>query len=209
MTQTHTEHGPNDPGMRKPAEFETAYASSGVPKWDIGHPQGAYVELAEAGALTGKVLDVGCGTGEHVLMLAAKGVDATGVDAAESAITVAQEKARERGLSAKFLVHDATQLVSLNEQYDTVMDSGLFHVLDDPSRAAFADSVHAVLRSGGHYYMLAFSDEEPKHIGPRRVSKKEIRDTFSSGWRVNSIRQSRIENRAVGGLAWLADLTRL
>jgi SAM-dependent methyltransferase len=208
MTQAQTEHGPNDRGMRKPGEFETAYASR-IPKWDIGHPQGAYVELAESGAITGKVLDVGCGTGEHALMAAARGADATGVDAADSAIEVAQAKARERGLTARFLVHDATKLADLGERFDTVIDCGLFHVLDDPSRVAFADGLHAVLRTGGHYFMLAFSDEEPKNIGPRRVSQKEIRDTFSGGWRVNSIKRSWIENKAVGGLAWLADLTRL
>jgi cyclopropane fatty-acyl-phospholipid synthase-like methyltransferase len=207
MTQQQ-EKGPNDPGMRKPGEFETAYQTA-VPKWDIGHPQAAYVALAESGAISGKVLDVGCGTGEHVLMLAARGLDVTGVDTAESAISHADEKARDRGLTARFFVHDATRLAGLAEHFDTVLDCGLFHVLDDVSRVAFADSVHSVLRPGGHYFMLCFSDQQPVHIGPRRVSQKEIKETFSGGWRVNSIVPSRIENKAVGGLAWLADITRL
>ncbi len=38
------------------------------PPWDIGRPQPAFVALAEAGAIRGRVLDVGCGTGELVLM---------------------------------------------------------------------------------------------------------------------------------------------
>lgn len=205
MTQTQA---PGDGGMRQPAEFEVAYQTR-APKWDIGHPQAAFVALAEAGAITGKVLDVGCGTGEHALLAAAKGLDATGVDVSDSAIEVAKEKARERGLTAKFFVHDALRLNELGEQFDTVIDCGLFHVIQDAGRQPFADGVHAILRPGGHYFMLGFSDTEPKHIGPRRLSKAEIREVFSNGWRVNSIEQSRIENKAVGGLAWLADITRL
>jgi SAM-dependent methyltransferase len=48
----------------------------------VGHrpPQPAFLALAEAGAIHGRVLDVGCGTGEHALMCAALGLDATGVD---------------------------------------------------------------------------------------------------------------------------------
>ncbi|MGZ4110457.1 MAG: hypothetical protein ACXVP7_12325, partial [Actinomycetota bacterium] len=37
------------------ARFEPAYA--GTPPWDIGRPQPAFVELADAGLLTGHVLD--------------------------------------------------------------------------------------------------------------------------------------------------------
>src|SRR5262245_61449495 len=49
------------------------------PAWDIGRPQPALLALASSGALHGRVLDIGCGTGEHVLMAAAHGLDATGV----------------------------------------------------------------------------------------------------------------------------------
>ena len=51
-------------------DFDAAY--SGTPPWDIGRPQPAFLALAEAGALRGRVLDVGCGTGEHTLMAAGR-----------------------------------------------------------------------------------------------------------------------------------------
>ena len=54
------------------------YASP--PPWDIGRPQPAFLGLARAGLIRGRVLDAGCGTGEHTLMAAGLGLDATGAD---------------------------------------------------------------------------------------------------------------------------------
>jgi 2-polyprenyl-3-methyl-5-hydroxy-6-metoxy-1,4-benzoquinol methylase len=67
---------------------EDLYA--GRPPWDIGRPQPAFVALAEDGALCGRVLDVGCGTGEHTLMAAAASLDATGIDLVAGALQIAE-----------------------------------------------------------------------------------------------------------------------
>ena len=53
--------------------FDEAY-TSGRPPWDISQPQPAFVALAQAGRITGKVLDVGCGTGENALFLGQRGL---------------------------------------------------------------------------------------------------------------------------------------
>jgi hypothetical protein len=42
-----------------------------------------------------------------------------------------------------------------------VLDCGLFHIFNDDDRAAFADSLRSVLRPGGRYFMLCFSDQQP------------------------------------------------
>jgi 2-polyprenyl-3-methyl-5-hydroxy-6-metoxy-1,4-benzoquinol methylase len=78
---------------RRPGGPDDLYRSP--PPWDIGRPQGVFRALADAGAIRGRVLDAGCGTGEHVLMCAGLGLDATGVDLASEALRSAQEKARE------------------------------------------------------------------------------------------------------------------
>jgi SAM-dependent methyltransferase len=67
---------PTDP----PPRFEAAYA--GTPPWDIGRPQPGFIALAEAGVVAGRVMDVGCGTGEHTLMAAGMGLEAVGIDSA-------------------------------------------------------------------------------------------------------------------------------
>src|ERR1700678_3420795 len=80
------------------------YQEGSTPPWDIGHPQPAFVTLARSGAVVGRVLDIGCGTGEHALMAAELGLDATGIDVATRAILLAEQKAKSRKLAARFLV---------------------------------------------------------------------------------------------------------
>jgi SAM-dependent methyltransferase len=51
----------------------------------------------------------------------------------------ARAKAAERGVTARFEVADALNLGQLCVSFDTVIDSGLFHVFDDQARPATLD----------------------------------------------------------------------
>jgi SAM-dependent methyltransferase len=189
--------------------FNSAYL--GVPPWDIGRPQREFVKLAEAGEIRGVVIDVGCGTGEHSIFLASLGHPTLGVDAAPLAIQKAKAKASSRRSKAEFIVADALDLETLERRFDTAVDCGLFHVFSDADRKAYVKSLASVLKPGGRYFMLCFSDDEPDFWGgPRRVSKAEIFESFSDGWRVDFIRPARFEtfNGPDGGRAWLAGATK-
>jgi SAM-dependent methyltransferase len=191
------------------AEFEAAYATT--PPWDIGRPQRCFVTLAVQGDLRGDVLDVGCGTGEHALMAARAGCDSVGIDISSTAIRLAEAKARERGISARFVVGDALRLESLGEQFDNVLDCGLFHVFDDEDRQLLVESLAGALRAGGRYHMLCFSDEEPTGWGPRRITQGEIRGAFAHGWTVDSIERAELDVtvRPEPVRSWLATITRI
>src|ERR1035437_1741196 len=121
--------------------WDAAYASGTPAPWDIGRPQPTFVCLADSGLLCGRVLDAGCGTGEHALLAAAHGADAVGVDISPRAVGRARGKASERGLAARFEVADALNLAQLAMTFDTVIDSGLFHVFDDQARARYVTSL--------------------------------------------------------------------
>jgi cyclopropane fatty-acyl-phospholipid synthase-like methyltransferase len=143
-------------------------------------------------------------------MAAGLGLDATGVDAAATALAAAREKARDRGVSVRFLEWDALELASLGEQFDTVLDCGLFHVFEDDDRPRFVEGLRASLATGGRYYLLCFSDRQPGDWGPRRIREDEVRASFADGWTVEAIEPARIEMTVDPGAAdaWRASILR-
>ena len=193
--------------------WDEAYASSAPAPWDIGRPQPAFIRLADSGLLCGRVLDAGCGTGENVLLAAAHGADAAGVDISPRAIAHAREKAAERGLAARFEVADALNLGQLGMAFDTVIDSGLFHVFDDLERVRYVASLASVLQSGGTCYLICFSDHQPGDFGPRRVRQDELTTAFGDGWTVTDIAADIYEINPLLGTttakAWLATIRRI
>ena len=56
------------------------FYENGTPPWVIGEPQPAIVALEQAGLIQGKVLDAGCGLGEHTILLTRLGYDVLGID---------------------------------------------------------------------------------------------------------------------------------
>ncbi len=192
-------------------DWDDSYTSSSPP-WDIGRPQPAFLRLADAGALTGALLDAGCGTGEHTILAARRGADALGIDVSARAIEIARRKAAERGVETVFGVLDALRLETLGESFDTILDSGLFHVFDDATRIRYVAAIHAVLRPGGHLHLMCFSDRQPGDWGPRRVTEAELRAAFGSDWRIDSLTPDRFDiNPGLGTAtaeAWRADILR-
>src|SRR6185369_5853792 len=71
--------------------WDASYQDGPAP-WDLGQPQPAVVRLAAEGGFTGAVIDVGCGTGDNALHVAALGVSVLGVDVAETALALARAK---------------------------------------------------------------------------------------------------------------------
>lgn len=216
--------------------FDTAYAEGGVPTWDIGRPQPAVARLVEERAFGepgATVLDAGCGTGEHALLLTAIGYSVVGVDLAEEAIRRARAKATERGIdpAPTFVVGDVLDLAGPRPfdiptapgrlgpldpaalgPFDAALDVGLFHTFADEDRSRYTNSLATVVRPGGRAFILCWSDRNPFGCGPRRVTRREVRATFraSAGWRVDRIEGEELASRLPGGRvhAWLVRLTR-
>src|SRR5262245_61906870 len=146
------------------SRFDEAYR--GTPPWDIGRPQTFFAPLVDAGTIHGRVLDIGCGTGEDALYYAGRGLDVTAIDASGRAIERAETKAAERDLSVRFVQGDALGLADLGEEFDTVTDCGLLHVFSDEDMQQLVHGVHDVLRPGGRYVVACFS-EHATLDGPR------------------------------------------
>jgi SAM-dependent methyltransferase len=142
--------------------FESIYA--GQPPWDIGRPQKALTDVADQ--ITGWVPDAGCGTEENVLFVASRGQKVTaGIDFLAEPITRVRKKAAERGVTATFFVMDALALKGLPVVFDSVIDSGLFHVFNDQDRPKYGS---VWLRSNGFSECAAASRlVRLKHVARR------------------------------------------
>lgn len=176
--------------------FAAAYAAPQA-SWDIGRPQRAFVEAADA--IVGRVLDCGCGTGDLAIWLAERGRTVRGVDFLSAPLEAARRKAADRGVPVTFLQMDAVAIGEIPERFDAVTDCGLFHTFDEPGRRAYVAALRRLLEPGARLFVLCFADTEPGEHGPRRVSQRELREAFRDGWTIESIEPSRFE--VVPGIA--------
>ena len=191
--------------------WDASYDDGPAP-WDVG-PQPAVVRVASEGGFAGRVLDVGCGSGENALHLASLGLSVLGVDVAETALAIARVKAADRGIEAEFAVADALALEGLGRTFETVLDCGLFHTFDADERPGYVASLASATERGGTLYVLCFGDEGRGEFGPHPVSMEELQGAFgpSSGWAIADISPDRVHTRYhddTGAPAWLATLTR-
>lgn len=168
------------------AQFDTAYRD-GIPPWVIGAPQPAVVGLERDGLIAGRVLDIGCGTGEHTIALTRLGYDAVGIDFAPHAVIQARENASRQAVVARFEVADAMELTDLGE-FDTIVDSALFHIFDSRDRVRYVASLHGACRPGGTVHVLALSDRG-RGFGPE-VSEEKLRGAFTTGWTLESLTET-------------------
>lgn len=184
----------------------------GVPPWDIGRPQTVFTALAAVGSLRGRLLDVGCGTGETTLLAASHGADALGIDLSRRAIGLARAKAAQRGVPARFGVMDALHLDRTGEQFETVVDSGTFHIFSPAQRRVYVASLGAVTRPGSVCYLLCARPGGPGSWGPTGLGIDDLTRAFAAGWTLTSAEPALYEvtDRApVDHIdAWLATITR-
>lgn len=114
-----------------------------------------YVSMAEEfGARS--VLDIGCGTGSLACLLAARGLEVTGVDPAEASVEVARRKPGAD--QVRFLVGKASVVLPREVDLVTVTGNAAQVFLDDEDWIEVLAIARAALRPRGH---LVFETRDP------------------------------------------------
>lgn len=97
-----------------------------------------------------RVLDAGCGRGDHLLLFA-RNARVTGLDLKESSLEVARERLRAAGRLEKVTlqVGDIFKMPFSQRSFDLVWSSHVFHGLRDLPEAAAA--IRRVIKPGGRF----------------------------------------------------------
>jgi len=97
-----------------------------------------------------RILDIGCGTGEHAIMLSRRGYQVTGIDVSKEMIEQAVQKAKVARVRAEFFVQDMRRL-KLNQVFDCALSifGSFTRLMDEGDYKRFYEGLHHHLRSRG------------------------------------------------------------
>ena len=152
--------------------------------WNSETPPDALVELVQNGIVRPcRTIDLGCGAGNYAIWLAGLGFDVTGVDSSKTAITIAGENAKKRGVRCRFIVADLLgDLHEVTGTFDFAFDWELLHHIFPEDRETYIKNVYKVLNPGATYFSVCFSEKDPQFGGSGKYRTTRIGTTlyFSS-----------------------------
>ncbi len=175
--------------------FAKLYAENPLAQisWFTGTVSPALTELVINGTLKSgqKVVDLGCGAGVQASFLARHGMEVTGVDASPVALDAARRLAELYGVDLELVEGDILATGLPDGGADVVNDSFIYHNVRPEARAAYAAEVARVLRPGGLFVMVGFSDRMTPGSGPIRLTSDEVLHAFLPDFEVEEFRRFR------------------
>jgi 2-polyprenyl-3-methyl-5-hydroxy-6-metoxy-1,4-benzoquinol methylase len=162
----------------EPVDIDIIYQKVPLDKipWNIETPPNELIELIRKENIRPcKTVDLGCGAGNYAIYLASKGFEVTGVDSSPTAIKIAKENARKRGVNCNFIVTDLLgDLHNVKETFDFAYDWELLHHIMPEDREKYVKNVHKILKSGAHYFSVCFSEKDPQFGGIGKIRRTQL-----------------------------------
>ncbi|HEQ97920.1 MAG TPA: class I SAM-dependent methyltransferase [candidate division Zixibacteria bacterium] len=166
--------------------MEDIYRNMSLDKipWNRPDPPQILIDAVESGKIGPcKTVDLGCGAGSHSIWLAKKDFEVTGIDISTEAIKIAKKQAEAAGVDCRFMVCDLLgDMSELNETFDFALDWELLHHIFPDDRPRYVKNVHNILKPGGTYFSLGFSENDPSFGGKGKFRETPIKTVlyFSS-----------------------------
>lgn len=163
------------PGIRE--QMDALYRKLGreIP-WNRETPPEILLDLLDSGRIpAGRAVDLGCGAGTTAVWLAQRGFEVTGLDISAEAIRLAGELAARRGVTCRFRVADLTgEALHPGPGFDFAFEWEVLHHIFPADRPRYVRNVHRLLRPGGMYVSVCFSETDPTFGGRGKVRKTSI-----------------------------------
>jgi len=118
-----------------------------------------------------RVLDLGCGNGNHVVFFAEQGFDVYGIDISKKSIEIANAWLAEKGLKAFLKVGDIEKLPFEDEYFDLIISHGVLdHILFSKAKKAMQE-IRRVLANCGYVYITLRSTEDSEYGRGEKVDR--------------------------------------
>jgi len=162
--------------------------------WDTGRPSRELQRVvAEQKIAPCRALEIGCGTGSNAVWLAQQGFDVTAFDLAPLAIEQAEKRARDAGVTCRFLAADVLSPPDLGPAFDFLFDRGCYHAVRRNDAAGYLATLKKVIAPGGTALILTGNAREPHEPGPPVVSEEDIRRELGALLDVLALREFRFD----------------
>ena len=144
-------------------------------------------EEGDGGPPFGRALDVGSGSGVWGVRLAQRGWDVTGVELVAKAVARARKRAAAASVPMRIARADVTKLRAggVGTGFRLILDTGTFHGLTGPQRAAMGREITAVAAADATVLLDVFA---PGRRGPlpRGATPSDIEAAFPA-WQITDV----------------------
>ena len=177
--------------------------------WNLEEPPRLLVELVQSGRVAPcRAVDLGCGAGNYAVWLALRGFDVTGIDLSAAAVARAQALAQAKGAACRFAAADLLEpTAGFDTCFDFAYDWLVLHHVFPEERPRYVANVHRMLRPGGLYLSVCFSEDdcgiagEGKYRQPQLgtllylSSEQELRELFEPWFDVEGLTTVEVEGK--------------
>lgn len=179
------------------------------------------------------VLDLGSGTGRNTNHLQKMGNNCVGIEISDTAISIANKRAKAESLKTTFLKHNmGEQYPFQNEKFDIVIDFISSNSLNGSEREIYLKEVNRVLKKSGYFFVKALCKDGDKNaanllkksagaendtyiieelgLTEKVFSKEEFEATYKSYFKIVKLDKktsyTRFNNRSYKRNFWIAYL---
>jgi SAM-dependent methyltransferase len=153
----------------EPSQWEKIFQRDGRVFADVPPPVRQFADtLIKRGPIS--VLDLGCGTGRHIVHMAQKGLYVTGLDNAPTALQLAGEWLKKERLDANLVLSDMRQPLPFgSESFDAVLSTQVIHHALLADVRGTAREIQRIVCRGGMILVSvptrkAIAEDAPQHI---------------------------------------------
>jgi SAM-dependent methyltransferase len=111
-----------------------------------------YFDMAPEQRRRVRVLEVGCGSGANLWMIAREGFEAHGIDLSSEGLLLCEQMLRKWNVAASLKQGDMTVLDYEDDFFDVVVDVFSSYCMPEDPFNRFLDEVSRVLKSGGRFF---------------------------------------------------------